>query len=432
MTINYSKSVESWIACSHFLFRQLSARVCQLTQHKISPGVILMKRKQSQATTTTSTLYTMWRHVIFLQSGMQRFRPFKILYSPEIGFHENTNFKEKSFSFVLDLNLILLFVMSLIGFKSFLTDTPDKTNKQSVKRFILKGVLQLMFVGTNCAYIFAGWTIRYRYKETIWMLNQAYSFSRQRKPSIAQDGHSSLFTLVTWSTVIAVAFACLISTLMPFVYNSTPAHILLSIFWKGSGDNLIKTIACAIYLGTVTSFASILAASCLVYTCAGHFETPFLLTNPANYKANEFTFRKERLRYQAAYLFIRSFNTFGFTFWPVLMMAGFCINVASSFVCIKYHASLSAMLVGFFFGFDISVVVVTLGLHTFSVISLEASQKFLNHWKRRIRRKAEIKQLRACPRIVVKIGAFFDLERKVLLLTLDQIVDQTVALLILA
>lgn len=81
--------------------------------------------------------------------------------------------------------------------------------------------------------------------------------------------------------------------------------------------------------------------------------------------------------------------------------------------------------------FDVSVIVVTVGLHTFSVISLEDSEKFRKYWKPRIKGKAERMQFRSLPQIAVKIGSFFDLERSILLHTFDQIVNQSVALLIL-
>lgn len=385
----------------------------------------------------------MWSQVVFIQECFQRIRPLRIQYSRGRGFYENVSLPEKITSVVLDLNLGLCFFMSLVGFKRFLTerpDTKDEGDQDAVKRFVLMGVLQLLFVGGNLAILPALWTVRYRYSGTIWMLNQALTFSRIRAEATAsrgsinkqRDKSSLLFSMVTWSTVIAVAIGCLTLTLTPLIYNATPAHILISIFWKTSEGCLGNTIVSIIYLGVVYLIGGYpVCAPALVYTCAGHYETPFLLTKVKEYGKGRYSFQNEIMKYHNAYIFIRAFNQFGFGFWPILMAAGFCLNVATSFVCIKYRSSLSSMLVGMFVVFDVSVIIVTVGLHTFSVISLEASERFMKYWKLRVWKRLERMQFKSLSRIMVKIGAFFDLERKVILHTFDQIVDQTVALLIL-
>lgn len=385
----------------------------------------------------STSVKKMWVHVILIQNFFQGLRPLKVEYSQDRRFHENVSWKQKIISLLLDLNLVLFFFMSLVGLQQFLFESSQiNVEREGVKKLILKGVLQLLFVGCSFAILPAAWTLRYRPQETVWMLNQALAFYQKREQ--AKTGHAKekyaalLFSVVTWSTVVAVSLGCLTLTLTPLIYNATPAHIFLSIFWKTSERSVAKTVTCLIYLGIVYLYGgTLVCAPGLVYTCSANYETLFLLPNHADYYKKPYTFRKEAKRYQNAYLFIRSFNQFGFAFWPVLMTAGFCINVATSFVCIKYHASMSSLLVGMFVVFDLSVIVVTVGLHTFSVICLEDSKKFMKFWRPKIKRRIELMQMKSFPRILVRIGSFFNMERKVILITFDQVVDQTVNLLIM-
>lgn len=183
--------------------------------------------------------------VIFFQKWFQMFRPFKIRYSQKRGFHQNVSLPESIISTVLDLNLALFFVASVLGIKQFLTTKPEKNNAdlQAVKKFVLTGVLQLLFLGCNLACLSAAWTIRYRYQETIWMLNEAHKLNKRRMEN--ESGLSKkievniiIFNLVTWSTFLATIMGCTTLSLTPLVYNGTPAHGILGIFWNFPIDSI--------------------------------------------------------------------------------------------------------------------------------------------------------------------------------------------------
>ncbi|CAL8075463.1 unnamed protein product [Orchesella dallaii] len=192
------------------------------------------------------------------------------------------------------------------------------------------------------------------------------------------------------------------------------------------------TVLCVLYLGGIAGVATLSIMQVLIFICATLCESQLILRPgygiPSVWKRLDF--QRARLLYTQAVLLMRAYNSFGYVYFPLVIMTGFTINVTTTFVCLKFYKDLAPMLLLVFAGFDIVCVLVTAAIHSYAMMGAEEGDKFCGFWKANLFKNVERKQFRACYPIRVEVGPYFVLQRTTLLNTISEVVNGTVTLMI--
>ncbi len=370
----------------------------------------------------------MWKTLLRLHRIMQKIGPHVIKYSKSKDLFYIHKTKYTIISSIIELNVILVCLSFSLGFKIKTSNT-----KSSIQFEILKYVFQSLVLALFSSGLVATWTFNRQSNASCWMMNTAQNFYRKRMGVGGTRQNDILFELIVINIGSAVCVGLLTVVFSPIFCQVTPPHYVHAILFPNEGFSYKFTGFCCIYLVTVGIFVGMKIGKLLLYICAPIYESQFMLRTA--YSLNPFepptNFQKAVHTQRQSYLFIKEFCTFGVAFFPFIMALGLCINIVTTLVCIKFHSTIPPILTLVFGGFDIAVLVITVGLYGFAMAGPEEYDKFLLYWKRRLMRKVERKQLTSCVPIAVQIGIFFEMQRTTLLNALNQIVNFTVSLLIL-
>lgn len=391
----------------------------------------------------------MWNALLKILKFLQRIRPVKLKYSIESGRFEAINSNRKIFLDAFNLIGIITWIAALVGLRATFEQSVEITENNggeqnaSTGKMVLRSVLQVLHVGIYSLAVISMWTFRYRLEEGVWMMNQAKSFWEMRVRNFEKSGkahwkETSLFEFIAYNNLIVVVGAVATLSATPLLSSSTPPHIIFRWIhasrYLGSG---ITTVACCVYLIVVTTWVAVPILQVLLYICSILYESQFMLRKGYNSKWNlmkeltQSNFRRGRMVHSQSYMFIQAYNSFGYCFFPAAMAAGLIINVVSSFVCIRLSHSLSPTVLASFAAFDIGTLIVTVGLHGFTMISSEECERFLKFWQVRLFGSVNRKWFKACRHIAVKIGPFFFMQRTTLLNTVLEILNLIVSLLMM-
>lgn len=391
---------------------------------------------------SVKTIKIMWQAVIKILTNLQRIRPVTLKYSKQNGVFQSNKSSYKILSGVLNFLAIITWVAAVIGLGTIFED-PTSENADAEKT-VLISVVQVLNVGLYSQAMVAIWTFQYQLEEGIWMMNQAKQFSEIREQNSDKETksnwkESTLFEIIAYNNCVVAAAGVITISATPLLSRSTPPHIILGwIYLEGTFDAALITVACCTYLLIVSIWVAVSILQVLIYICSILFESQFMLRTGYNsnwsmvkettVKAN---FRKARLVYSQSFMFIQAYNSFGYWIFPSTMAAGFIINVISSFVCIRLSHSLSPTVLITFAAFDVATLIVTIGLHSFTMISSEESTRFQKFWREKMLSKVDRRWFTACKHIAVKIGPFFYMQRTTLLSTILEILNLIVSLLVM-
>ncbi|CAL8147036.1 unnamed protein product [Orchesella dallaii] len=393
----------------------------------------------------------MWQALIRIQCALQRIRPLTIEYSLEDeNFVKNIDSKTKLISNLVDFNLVLDMVASFYGLQLLLSNNEkdascmkdEESTRSCILKMILNTVLQILFIGLYSLVLAGSWTIWKRTEDATWMMIQSkLLFERREREKKGKGKKSSrtftLFDFLLYSVVVIVLTGVVILSFIPLISENTPAHLIFkgilpsSLFPPGS---IWLTILCVSYLAVTAFYGALPCMQVMVFMCAALCESQLVLR--PSYEKNwdkarkRFNFHHAKMLYFQNILLIRAYNSFGYVYFPLVMMTGFTINVTTSFVCLKFYKDLDSMLLLVFGGFDVICAFVTGTIHKFTMISTEEGKKFTEFWKGRLFGKRERKEFRAFYPTRIMIGQYFPLQRSTLLQTIDQVVDGTVTLLL--
>ncbi|CAL8075466.1 unnamed protein product [Orchesella dallaii] len=384
----------------------------------------------------------MWEVLQKIQTGLQRIRPFTVEYSKKKSkFIEKITLQTKIVSILIDSNVILCLFATFYGLKLLLSEA-DKNKKSSDNlQNILNSVLHILYLGLYSLMLAASWTMWKRSKETLWMISMGKNFYEKRerliKRVVKKKGKKTftVFDFLLCGMVVIVLFGASTAGLLPILTNKTPGHIIFGFivpqsFIKEQSGWL--TGLCVVYLGGVAGLAALPIMQILIFMCATLCESQLILRPGYGVSSvwKRLDFHRARLLYTQAVLFIRAYNSFGYVYFPLVIMTGFTINVTTTFVCLKFYKDLAPMLLLVIAGFDIACVFVTAAIHSFAMMGAEEGDKFCGFWKGNLIKKIERKQFRACYPIRVEVGPYFALQRTTLLNTISEVVNGTVTLLI--
>ncbi len=378
----------------------------------------------------------MWETLLKTHLVIQKLEVHGVKYSKSSDTFYIEQTSKDRLSTVINRNNILICIAFLIGFK-WQGNTGESTSYQLE---IVKTVLHSLNLAIFLLGLVATWTFNCHSDVSCSMMNQARKFYQQRNGFGGSSWNTLLFQLIIVNIVSCVFAGLATITFTPFLCQVTPPHLIHSVIYPSQQFSLEFAGLCCVYIGTVGIFIAIKIAKLLFYICAVLYESQFILipaysstSQVAGYPNSPLPNFQNSIRiYQKSFLFITQFCTFGVAFLPLIMTLGMCINIVTTLVCIKFHGSISYILVFACGGFDFATLVITVGLYGFSVVGFEASEEFKKYWSRcQFLKKIERKQLAACPPITLKVGAFFQMKRTTLPQALQQIVSFTTTLLIL-
>lgn len=389
----------------------------------------------------------MWEALLKIQSLLQAIRPVRIQYSPaQDQFYQNHSRARKIYSTIIEPNHILIWITSWIGLKHVLSTDDEQI---SVQQQVLAMVCQVLYVGIFLLVLASVWTFQFRGNSVVWIMTQVGIFEakrNQQKPGAQNKTKSftqnlGLFDLLLYGMVGICATGASTVGFMPLLSHNTPAHIILQWILPESlskelfNQPILLILICCTYLGIFGFFGGAAILQVFIYMCATLYEMSHMM-KPTYIRKD---FRMARISrfpymkqlYMQSYLFTQQYNALGYIFFPVVMTSGFVVNVVTSMICITFYSHLSVLLVVCFAGFDVICAGLTVGIHSFAMISSEEGEKFHKLWKFRLVTKRLRKDLQACMPITVEVGPFFTLQRTTLLTTTSQIVDAIVNLLIM-
>lgn len=403
----------------------------------------------------------MWSSLIRIQKLIQQLRPLRVIFTDDQGFFENPAAKGNLKVRIIDRNLVLIVIASIIGLKRVLGEnnptnqtSPDLTREQikiQTQKMVLGGVLLILYTVIFLVLLVTMFSFKYRSNSGVFMMSQARALhlDRKRNPGKTQGAgaptkrESVIFGALIYNlmTVCFVGLAAL--TVFPLASRNNPGRVILS--WllpeniMQGKPILIKLISC-VYIGISTYFGIIPVIQAFSYMTAVLFESKYILKQAFNNLSVSFTFNNRRSAetfcrqwniYAQNVLYVRAINSFGHYFYPGTMLTGFCVNVVTTMVCMKFYEQLPAVVFLLFFGFDIVTAVATAAVHSFAVVAKEESERFRRYWKSRLFGKLARKQLRACIPTGINIGPFFPLQRSTLLNTVIEAANMVVTLLLL-
>lgn len=122
----------------------------------------------------------MWETLLKVQNFIQLIQPLRIQYHrSNRGFHETHTKTPKVISFLIDSNVFLIWLASLVCLKSAMTQTPDSS--VSVQQSVLRMVLQVLFFGLFSLFLASVYTFQSTGSTTVWMMTQAIGFYAKRE-----------------------------------------------------------------------------------------------------------------------------------------------------------------------------------------------------------------------------------------------------------
>ncbi|CAL8090597.1 unnamed protein product [Orchesella dallaii] len=142
------------------------------------------------------------------------------------------------------------------------------------------------------------------------------------------------------------------------------------------------------------------------------------------------SFSKAIVNYRVSLLIWEAVQRYGSILFPSLILAGYLVNVVTTFSCIKLFDQLPLMILVMLVVLDVSVFANTYTIHIFGLVMVFDFETFIQGWKRELKSKQCRRILRACFPIRLRMGQFFALNRESILITAEQIVDMTVTLLL--
>ncbi|CAL8075485.1 unnamed protein product [Orchesella dallaii] len=336
----------------------------------------------------------MWEVLLKIQAGLQHIRPFTVEFSKEKGkFIEHITLKTKIVTILVDSNIIICLFATVYGLKILFSEGDKELNSSEALQNILNSVLQILYIGLYSLTLSASWTMWKRSKETLWMISMGKNFYEKRerlvKKVVKQKGKKSfnIFDFLLCGMVVIVLFGASTVGLLPILTDKTPGHIIFGFilpqYFVLEEPGWI-TVLCVVYLGGVAGLAALPVMQILVFMCATLCESQLILRPgygiPSVWKRLDF--QRARLLYTQAVLLIRAYNSFGYVYFPLVIMTGFTINVTTTFVCLKFYKDLPPMLLLVFAGFDIICVFVTAAIHSFAMMSAEEGDKFCGFWRK--------------------------------------------------
>ncbi len=374
----------------------------------------------------------MWLTLLKVQKVIQQIRPLRIQYHENNGgFHETHTKTRKIISFLVDSNVLLIWIASLLCLKSVMTETPDPS--VSVQQSILRMVLQVLVFGLFSLFLAAVYTFQSRGSTTVWMMTQAIGFyaKRERKHQKSQKTKKfSMFDLLLYGMVGVCTVGASTIPLMPVLSSNTPAHLILYTILPEPAIAQLKsvpflvTIICCTYLAIFGYLGVVPVLQIFIYMCGVLYESTFMLKS-TYIKGNLgflrlSSFPRNKSIFMQSFLFMQSYNDFGYVYFPLVIGTGFVVNVVTSLICIEFYAHLHPFLFACFAGFDFICAGLTLGINSFAMVGSEESDKFHRYWSVRLFTTQQRKD-----------GPYFVLKRTTLLNTTSEVVKATVSLLIM-
>lgn len=408
----------------------------------------------------------MWGPLFKVQNIIQKLRPLRVLYSPDLGFHKKyiTGKLLKRKLKLIDLNLFVVITACVNGLYNVLSGNKDTMpgnltpaeQKLQTQKMVLGAVFFTLFLTLYWICLVASWSFRYRSTEAVFMMNEAYSLDQKRRqnpgkyPVHPSKMERRIFGALLYNLVVACTFGLAAVTFLPLVSKNNPGHIvtdlLIPLEFLIEHPFLQRVIASA-YLAIAGYFAVIPVIQAFTFITAVLYELRYILkqgyfqvVKEASQKFRNSGFLTQS-RFQSFYgpwiiyaenvIFVSAMNRFGQVFYPGIMLTAFVINVVTSTVCIKFYHQLSGIMVALFLSFDVVVLIATWAVNSFAVVAKEESDKFCEHWMKRILSKLQRIQLRACIPLNIEVGPFFPLQRTTLLNTLLEVVNALMTLLLM-
>ncbi len=405
----------------------------------------------------------MWHILIRIQKIIQKLCPLRVIYTDDnSGFSANPLAKKQFKMRLIDHNLCIVTIASIIGLRNVLNtkinsnqidhskDLTSEDIKIQTQKMVQGAVLFILYTTVFIILLVTTWSFKHKTNSAIFIINQARRLylDRVRNPGKLLGGptkrESALFGAFFYNLLIVCIVGHAAMTVFPLTSSNNPAHVILTwIFplnWCVALPSLVKTFSC-IYIGTSGYFGVIPVIQAFSYITAILYEAKYILKRAYNFDNGEtsfkfyvkkypLTFNRQWIIYAENILFVREFNQFGNSLFPGIMLTGFCINVVTTFICMKFYEELPASMFLLFLGFDAAVAVGTFVIHGFGAVAKEESERFRKYWKLRLFSKLAKRRVKACIPTAICIGPFFVLQKSTLLNTVYQVVNMVVTLLL--
>ncbi len=371
----------------------------------------------------------MWNSLIKIQKIIQKLRPLRVIYTDDAsGFSANPLAKKQFKMRLIDRNLGLVVIASIIGLKQVLSSEPDsnptnqseKVSSEDLKiqtqQMVLGAVLFILYTALFIFLLVTTWSFKHRTNSAVFMmkLSRGLYLDRVRNPGQIPGAptkrESALFGALLYNLMVVCFVGLSAVTVFPITSKNNPAQVLLTwILPQHLIENrpgLIKILSC-LYVGISGYFGVIPVIQALSYITAVLFETKFILKRANGYDTNNTDnkfgiqnqpnlFHRQWSVYAQNILFVKEINQFGHFLYPGIMLTGFCINVVTTMVCMKFYEELPVLMFLLFLGFDAVVAVATFVIHSFGVVAKEESERFRIYWKPRLFSKFAQRRLKAC------------------------------------
>lgn len=382
---------------------------------------------------------TFWKTFLRIQRLLQHFRPLAVEYSPERGFHSRIvrrgTHHRLNFLTLLDFLTFLILIASgycLHSNLEALKGLGKNNDRKASGKLVMACVFNMAYIGAYSMCLGGMWTCQKYTRETISMITNCQRLSEKRK--WFNLGDKTVYEAILIGLVVGVSMGVLMTSLVPAViFGGNPVDLLVNQVTPNSDLWIKKGISCLILIVFEILIAIEIVQPC-VYLIVMLHESMFIFL-PTVFSSNTNGRRGSGnvnvMVFQQATLLFTMLNQFGYVLFAVLMASALLLNVSITAVCIKFHQSLHPILLASFVAFDIVVLILTAAIHTVAMMSVEGSYRFHQSWKRRLSTKLEKKEYRACIQIRINIGPFFAIKRRTLFKTLEQIVNQTVTILMI-
>lgn len=326
----------------------------------------------------------MWNNIKNVQIFLQSIRPTPIQYSSQSqGFHENLTPVGKRWTFVLDCNVGLMWLAAFVQLTSRITEESAEETDQAD---ILNMVLQYLFLAMYTLVLSASWTFRFRGPATIWMIENSYFLSSERKSADNYEekrAEEILYGSALYGVVVVCFSGSFIHGAMPLITNSTPGHTIFKWIIPGGilkDMGMWYNVVCCSYMGFIGFVGVLPIIQALMFQCGFLYESQFTLKPVYGESCLTKAFAKYKTVYHQSFLFIQGYNRYGYVWFSGLMGSAFFLNVISTLICIRFHSVLHPLLLGFFVGFDVICGILTVMIHAISMLSSEEAAKFLGYW----------------------------------------------------
>lgn len=377
----------------------------------------------------------MWTTLIKIHKTLQKIRPLRIIYNNQSGYfqHEKSHPILKGF---IDLNLFCILVF--LCFRLALLQSSSPTSSQNKFESIFHLSVLVVSIGLFSGGLATMWTFQNHIYSTIWVVNQSKTFNTQRcgQSYAKRMNITTVFEFIVENIVVIVTAGAGTIALLPLIESKSPGQVLTELL-----PDLIPfkvQLELTITVGTVLCMALFGLYTCidvgqtLLFMCAVLHEAQFAIGKTYRHGYILEMFGDSKHVYQCSQIFMREYNNFGTVVIPLLMSVGMTINVAATFVCIKYHTNISLIMLGFLVGLDVTALILQSGIDTLAMTCPADGSKLKTYWKQQIRLgKLARKELKALAPIKVEIGSFFPLKHSTILSIYEQIVERTTSLLLM-